>query len=410
MAASSASVKPTVMRDFELIIIGAGAAGLMCAAEAIKRGRRTLLLDSAAKVGQKIRISGGGRANFTNLHASPADFLSENPRFCVSALKRFSPHDFIALVETYNISYHERDHGQLFCDGSAQQIIDMLLHMARGVHVQTATNIIRVAMHDANSEFRDEYRFMIETDRGAFNAQSLVIATGGPSIPKMGSSGFAYTAARQFGLGIIEPRPGLVPLTFSQDILGKLDGLAGISLDATVKVGKTRFGEALLFTHRGLSGPVVLQISSYWRDGDTITIDLLPGTDLFQYLKAAKKGEPKKEVRTILSNLLPRRLAQRMVEWTDSDSRLAETSDGTLRRLADHINAWRIKPNGSEGMRTAEVTVGGIDTKALSSKTMEATSVPGLYFIGEAVDVTGHLGGFNFQWAWASGHACGQVA
>jgi len=402
------------MRDFELIIIGAGAAGLMCAAEAVKRGRRTLLLDNGAKVGQKIRISGGGRANFTNLHASPADFLSENPRFCVSALKRFSPHDFIALVEEYNISYHERDHGQLFCDGSAQQIIDMLLHMARGVHVQTATNIIRVArheaMHDANNEHRDEYPFMIETDRGVFNGQSLVIATGGPSIPKMGSSGFAYGIARQFGLQVIEPRPGLVPLTFSQDILGKLDGLAGISLDATVKVGKTSFTEALLFTHRGLSGPVVLQISSYWHDGDTITINLLPGIDLFQYLKDAKNGQPKKDVRTILSHLLPKRLAQRMVEWTDSDSRLAETSDGTLRRLADHINAWRITPNGSEGMRTAEVTVGGVDTKALSSKTMETTSVPGLYFIGEAVDVTGHLGGFNFQWAWASGQACGQVA
>ena len=309
-------------------------------------------------------------------------------------------------MEKYNISYHERNHGQLFCDASAQLIIDMLLDMAGGDHVQTATNIIRVAKHEAN----DEFRFMIETDRGAFNAQSLVIATGGPSIPKMGSSGFAYAIARQFGLEVIEPRPGLVPLTFTQDILGKLDGLAGISLDATVKVGKVRFTEALLFTHRGLSGPVVLQISSYWRDRDTITIDLLPGTDLFQYSKEAKIDQPKKEVRTILSNLLPRRLAQRMVEWTDSDGRLAETSDATLRRLADHINAWRIKPNGSEGMRTAEVTVGGIDTKALSSKTMEATSVPGLYFIGEAVDVTGHLGGFNFQWAWASGHACGQVA
>ncbi len=217
----------------------------------------------------------------------------------------------------------------------------------------------------------------------------------------MGSSGLAYAIARQFGLEVIEPRPGLVPLTFTQDILGKLDGLAGVSLDATAKVGKVSFTEALLFTHRGLSGPVVLQISSYWRDGETITIDLLPGTDLFQYLKEAKNSQPKKEVRTI---------ALRMVEWTDSDSRLAETSDATLHRLADHINVWRIKPNGSEGMRTAEVTVGGVDTKALSSKTMEATSVPGLYFIGEAVDVTGHLGGFNFQWAWASGHACGQVA
>ena len=390
------------MPDYDLIIIGGGAAGLMCAVEANKRGRRALVLDRAAKMGQKIRISGGGRANFTNLHASPANFLSDNPRFCVSALKRYTQHDFIALVENHGISYHERDHGQLFCDGSAQQIIDMLLDEAHGAGVRTATNVIRVS--------KGEHGFTVDTDRGVFTAGSLVIATGGPSIPKMGSSGFGYDIARQFGLKVIEPRPGLVPLTFDADTLAKLDGLAGVSLDATVKLGKIHFTEALLFTHRGLSGPAVLQISSYWREGDTIVIDLLPGTDLFRHLKEARDGQPRTELRTALAQLLPRRLAQRMVEWTDCDGRLAETSDKTLRRLADHINAWRITPNGSEGMRTAEVTVGGVDTRELSSKTMEARSVPDLYFIGETVDVTGHLGGFNFQWAWASGHACGQVA
>ncbi|MBL6952855.1 MAG: NAD(P)/FAD-dependent oxidoreductase [Alphaproteobacteria bacterium] len=398
------------MQDFEVIIIGAGAAGLMCAVEAHKRGRRTLVLDHGAKVGQKIRISGGGRANFTNLHLSPADFLSENPRFCVSALKRFTPRDFIALVEKHHIAYHQRDHGQLFCDGSAQQIIDMLLAEARGIQVQTGTTVTRVSSCEPPKDLPcGEYRFSVETDHGAFRAQSLVIATGGPSIPKMGSSGFGYAIARQFGLKVIEPRPGLVPLIFDADTLGKLDGLAGISLDATVKIGKVSFTEALLFTHRGLSGPVVLQISSYWRQGDTLTVNLLPGTDLFEYLREARKCQPRKEVRTILANLLPRRLAQRLAAWADCDGRLAETSEKALRRLADHINAWRITPSGSEGMRTAEVTVGGVDTRDLSSKTMQATSVPGLYFIGETVDVTGHLGGFNFQWAWASGHACGQV-
>lgn len=390
------------MLDYDLIIIGAGAAGLMCAAVAHQRGRRVLLLDHADKVAQKIRISGGGRSNFTNLHASPADYLSDNPRFCVSALKRYTQHDFIALVEKYAIAYHEREHGQLFCDDSAQQIIDMLLKEADGITIQTATNVTGIA--------KAEHGFSIHTDGGDYSTASLVIATGGPSIPKMGSTGFGYQIAKQFGIKVIEPRPGLVPLTFDAEILARLDGLAGVSLDATVKLGKVSFTEALLFTHRGLSGPVILQISSYWKLGDTITINLLPDTDVFKYLKQAKATEPKKEVRTVLAQILPKRLAQRMIEWLGCYDRLAETPDKTLRRLGDHINAWRIQPNGSEGMRTAEVTVGGIDTKELSSKTMEVKAVPGLYFIGEAVDVTGHLGGFNFQWAWASGHACGQVA
>ena len=388
------------MADFDVIIVGAGAAGLMCAGEANKRGRRVLLLDRAAKVGQKIRISGGGRANFTNLHASPENFLSDNPRFCMSALSRYTQHDFIALVEQHGIAYHERDHGQLFCDGPAQQITDMLLDEARGVTIKTAIDIKRIS--------KDDPDFTLVTDMGSFTANSLVIATGGPSIPKMGATGFGYEIARQFGLKIINPRAGLVPLTFDTETMAALAGLTGVSLDATVSHEKTTFTEALLFTHRGLSGPVVLQISSYWREGDAITVDLLPGMDLWQVLKDAKSEQPKKEIHNFLAQLMPRRLAQRMVELSKTNGRLADTSDKSLRRLADQINAWRIIPSGSEGMRTAEVTVGGVDTRNLSSKTMECQSVPGLYFIGEAVDVTGHLGGFNFQWAWASGHACGQ--
>ncbi len=392
---------PATMQEFDVIIIGAGAAGLMCAAEANRRGRRVLLLERAAKVAQKIRISGGGRANFTNLHAGPANFLSDNARFCVSALKRYTQHDFIGLVERHGIAYHERDHGQLFCDGSAQQIIDILLEEARGVSIQTATSVTEVG--------KEGDRFIVETDRGRFATASLVIATGGPSIPKMGSSRFGYEIARQFGLKVVEPRPGLVPLTFDAGTLAKLDGLAGVSVPARVSLGKTSFSEDMLFTHRGLSGPVILQISSYWRAGDTIIVDLMPGTDMFRCLKESKAKQPRKEMRTVLAQYLPKGLAHRIADWSASDGRLADTPDKSLRRVANQINAWSIVPSGSEGMRTAEVTVGGIDTNDLSSKTMEARSVPGLYFIGETVDVTGHLGGFNFQWAWASGHACGQV-
>ncbi|MBT4889830.1 MAG: NAD(P)/FAD-dependent oxidoreductase [Rhodospirillales bacterium] len=389
------------MQNFDFIIIGGGAAGLMCAVEATKRGRRGLIIDHASKVGEKIRISGGGRSNFTNRFATPTNFLSDNPRFCISALKRYTQHDFIELVEKHDIAYHERDHGQLFCDRSAQQIIDMLLEEAQGVDIQTSTKVTQISKSGDS--------FTVETGHGGFTTQSLVIATGGPSIPKMGATDFGYNVARQFGLKVIEPRPGLVPLTFDVEVLSRLDGLAGISLDAAVKLGKVQFAEALLFTHRGLSGPVILQISSYWKKGDAITINLLPDMDVFQYLKELKDSQPKKEIQTVLAQILPKRLAQKMVEWIGCNGRLAETSDKSLRRMAEQINAWQITPNGSEGYRTAEVTVGGVDTRELSSKTMEAQSTPGLYFIGEAVDVTGHLGGYNFQWAWASGHACGQV-
>ncbi|MGB0574850.1 MAG: NAD(P)/FAD-dependent oxidoreductase [Alphaproteobacteria bacterium] len=390
------------MSQFDVIIIGAGAAGLMCAAEANRRGRRVLLLDQAEKVAQKIFISGGGRCNFTNLYATPENFLSANPRFCVSALARYTQHDFIALVDQYGIEWHERDHGQLFCLGPAKQIIDMLVAEAQGTDIQTAVTMTGISKDDAGE-------FTVTTDRGAFTSEALVIATGGPSIPKMGSSIFGYQIAKQFGLKLVEPRAGLVPLTFDAETLKRLEGLSGISVDARLTHGKTRFTEGLLFTHRGLSGPVILQISSYWRPGDTITVDLLPEIDLFAHLKEAKQSQPKKDVVSILGTLLPTRLAQRMTGWTDSNGRLADMPDKTLQRLADHINRWQVTPDGSQGLRTAEVTVGGVDTNELSSQTMEARNVPGLYFIGECVDVTGHLGGFNFQWAWASGHAAGQV-
>jgi len=390
------------MSQFDVIIIGAGAAGLMCAAEANRRGRRVLLLDQAEKVAQKIFISGGGRCNFTNLYATPENFLSANPRFCVSALARYTQHDFIALVDQYRIEWHERDHGQLFCLGPAKQIIDMLVAEAQGSDIQTAVTVTGISKDDAGE-------FTATTDRGDFTSEALVIATGGPSIPKMGSSIFGYQIAKQFGLKLVEPRAGLVPLTFDAGTLKRLDGLSGISVDARVTHGKTQFTEGLLFTHRGLSGPVILQISSYWRPGDTITVDLLPEIDLFAHLKEAKQSQPKKDVVSILGTLLPTRLAQRMTGWTDSNGRLADMPDKTLQRLADQINHWQVTPDGSQGLRTAEVTVGGVDTNELLSQTMEARKVPGLYFIGECVDVTGHLGGFNFQWAWASGHAAGQV-
>jgi len=390
------------MAHFDVIIIGGGAAGLMCAAKAEQRGRKVLVLEQAAQVGRKIFISGGGRCNFTNYYTSPENFLSASPRFLVSALARYTQHDFIALVDKYEIQWHERNFGQLFCLGPAKQIIDMLLAEAKGADIRTAVTLKAVSKKD-----RDQ--FSVETDRCSFTSEALVIATGGPSIPKMGSSTFAYQVAQQFGLQVVEPRAGLVPLTFDNKFMARLEGLSGISVNAKVALGKTRFTDALLFTHRGLSGPAILQISSYWSGGDIITVDLLPDINLFDYLKEAKQRQPKKDVVTILGSLLPARLAQRMTSWTESNGRLAETSNKTLQRLADHINRWQVTPDGSEGMRIAEVTVGGVDTNGLSSKTMEASAVPGLYFIGECVDVTGHLGGFNFQWAWASGHACGEV-
>lgn len=388
---------------YDAIILGAGGAGLFCAMTAAKRGRRVLVLDHAKKPGEKIRISGGGRCNFTNLHAGPANFLSENPRFCISALKRYTQQDFIALVNAHSIAWHEKTLGQLFCDGSSQQIIDMLLaECGQGdARIELQTEIRHVA--------KAESGFVIDTSKGCFETRALVVATGGKSIPKMGATGLAYDIAQQFGLAIVPPRPALVPFTFGPELLAETQGLAGVAVDAVVSHGKTRFAEALLFTHRGLSGPAILQISSYWREGDEIEINMAPGRDVVAELKAARAATPKQEVTTALARVLPKSLAENIVARAGVEGRLGDMSDKRLGSAAALVNRWRIKPQGTEGFRTAEVTAGGIDTRGLSSQTMEARDVPGLYFIGEAVDVTGHLGGFNFQWAWSSGYAAGNV-
>jgi predicted Rossmann fold flavoprotein len=389
------------LNSYDVIILGAGAAGLMCAAVAGQRGHQVLLLEQARRPGEKIRISGGGRCNFTNLHTAPANFLSANPRFCHSALTGYTPRDFIALVESYRIAWHEKTRGQLFCDGSSQQIIDMLLEECGKAQVQLRLGARITAVS------RGESGFVVVSDQGEFCARSLVVATGGPSIPKMGSSGFGYKIAEQFGLAIVPPRPALVPLTLDAALLTRFKDLSGVSVDAVVSCGKIRFDEALLFTHRGLSGPAILQISSYWREADDIVIDMAPGTDVLTGLKRLRGDHPRQEMATALSEFLPRRLASRIADTIEGPERIADFSDKLLINVATAVKQWHVRPNGTEGYRTAEVTLGGIDTSGLSSKTFESRSVRGLYFIGEVVDVTGHLGGFNFQWAWSSGYAAG---
>ncbi|MDB5634823.1 MAG: hypothetical protein JWR49_3678 [Tardiphaga sp.] len=388
--------------SYDVIVLGAGAAGLMCAGVAGQRGRWVLLLEQARAPGEKIRISGGGRCNFTNLHTTPANFLSENPQFCKSALKSFTQQDFIAMVDKYRIAYHEKTRGQLFCDGSSQQIIDMLLAENRrgDAQMRLGVGILGVS--------KSESGFVVATDQGEYRGQSLVVATGGPSIPKMGASAFGYKTAQHFGHKMIPPRAALVPLTFDVGMLAQFKDLAGIAVDAVVSVGKTKFDEALLFTHRGLSGPAVLQISSYWRDGLDVVIDMAPKTDALAVLKQARRDRPKQELATALGELLPKRLAQMIADKIAGPPRLADFSDKLLMSVVAAVKEWRVRPNGTEGYRTAEVTLGGVDTTELSSKTFESKSVPGLYFIGEVVDVTGHLGGFNFQWAWSSGVAAGR--
>jgi len=386
----------------DVIILGAGAAGLMCAAVAGQRGRQVLLLEQARHAGEKIRISGGGRCNFTNLHASPANFLSENPHFCNSALSGYTQHDFIALVDSYGIAWHEKTRGQLFCDGSSRQIVDMLLEECRKARAQLRPGVRISAVS------KSENGFIVVTDQGEFRGRSLVIATGGPSIPKMGSSGFGYKIAEQFGLAIVPPRPALVPLTFAPEMLAQFSDLSGVSVDAVVSCGKTSFDEALLFTHRGLSGPAILQISSYWSEGDDIVIDLAPGVDVLAGLRGFRGSHPRQEMATTLADLVPKRLARTIAELAGGPERIADFSDTLLANVAAAVKQWRVRPKGTEGYRTAEVTSGGVDTSGLSSKTFESRSVPGLYFIGEVVDVTGQLGGFNFQWAWSSGHAAGR--
>jgi predicted Rossmann fold flavoprotein len=388
--------------DWDVIVIGAGAAGLMCALTAGQRGRRVLVLDHANKVGKKILMSGGGRCNFTNLHSGPENFISANPHFCKSALSRYTPWDFIALVEKHSIPYHEKKLGQLFCDQSSKDIVRLLLAEcdAGGVTVRTHSPVdIEQLGPPHRLTCRDQ----------ALACESLVIATGGYSIPRMGATGFGIDLARELGLAVRPTRAALVPFTFEGRKLKQIDDLAGISLDTFSQADGPGFRENILFTHQGLSGPAMLQVSSYWEPGGPVDIDMLPDIDLAGHLKALRQQRPRISLRTALSELLPKRIAQRWCElWLD-DRVLAELGDADIARAADQLQPWRVWPSGTEGYRTAEVTLGGIDTAELSSRTLEATRQPGLFFIGEVVDVTGHLGGHNFQWAWASGHAAGQV-
>ena len=390
---------------WDVIVLGAGAAGMMAAIEAGRRGRSVLLLDHAAKVGEKIRISGGGRCNFTNLGIAADRYVGKNPRFALSALKRFTQWDFIERIDAARITWHEKTLGQLFCDGSAKQVVDWLKSELEeaGVTLWTSCEIGAVK--------KKGDRFIVETARGFQESESVIVATGGKSIPKMGATNYGHRLAESFGLPLTETRPGLVPLTIAEQELEWMAPLAGLSLPARVKCGAIAFDEALLFTHRGLSGPAILQISSYWREGEAIYIDLLPNVDAKAALRQAKAEAGKSHLGTALARILPERLAKHLAAASGLSGPMAEFSGATLDKFADEVlHNWRLVPVGSEGYRTAEVTIGGVDTDALNAKTMEAKAVAGLYFVGEVVDITGWLGGYNFQWAWASGWAAGQVA
>jgi predicted Rossmann fold flavoprotein len=394
-------------KQFDVAVIGAGAAGMMCAAVAGQRGRRVVLIDHAPKLAEKIRISGGGRCNFTNLTTGPQNFLSNNPHFCKSALSRYTPQDFLTLMKRYRIAYHEKHKGQLFCDNSAEDIIGMLKSECDAGNVTWRMPCKVEAINKTNDGFH------FDTDTGEISATSIVIATGGLSIPKIGATDFAYRIARQFDLKIVEPAPALVPLTFDSEQWQRFVTLSGVSMEVDIETGEKKstghFREDLLFTHRGLSGPAVLQISSYWKPGTALKINLLPELNVADELIQAK-ATSKKNIDNILSQWLPARLAETWLAMNEikPDAKLADMQDKQLRKLGESLNRWVITPNGSEGYRKAEVTLGGIDTRELSQQTMMATRVPGLHFIGEAVDVTGWLGGYNFQWAWASGVAAGQ--
>nr|WP_284731485.1 MULTISPECIES: NAD(P)/FAD-dependent oxidoreductase [unclassified Rhodanobacter] len=386
------------------MIIGAGAAGLMCAIPAGQRGRRVLVVDHANKVGKKILMSGGGRCNFTNTGAAPANYLSANPHFAKSALARYTPWDFIALVEKHRIAYHEKELGQLFCDDSSKQIVRMLLDecAAAGVTVEANCGVQRVR--------KTPEGFSVHTARGEVHAESLVVASGGLSIPSMGASGFGYELARQFGHAVLPTRAGLVPLTLSGKHQEHYQDLAGVALPVVeTRIGKQSFRAGLLFTHRGISGPAILQVSSYWKPGDDLRIGLLPELDTGAHLIEQRAARPLAELKTVLGDVLPKRLAQRLCEqWLESRP-MRQYRDAELSQIGAQLDAWPITASGTEGYRTAEVTLGGVDTDGLSSSTMQSKLVPGLYFIGEVVDVTGWLGGYNFQWAWASGQAAGQA-
>ncbi|WP_203291586.1 NAD(P)/FAD-dependent oxidoreductase [Maricaulis parjimensis] len=393
------------MSRCDVAIIGAGAAGMMCAIEAGRRGRSVRLIEHAKSPGEKIRISGGGRCNFTNLHATAANYISGNPHFMKSALKRYTQWDFIDWVDRKGIAWHEKTLGQLFCDGSARQIIDGLLADMReaGVTLQLDTSVT------AHARTADGFSLTL-SDGNTLDCHSLVIATGGKSIPKMGATGFGYEVARQYEIPVTETRPGLVPLTFDPDMMTRFKPLAGVSLPVRASNDRTAFDEAMLFTHRGISGPAILQISSYWREGEEITINLRPDLDWFDILRSARQENGRRSVSTILADHLPKRLVQLLDETGLPTGNLADQPDRVLRELSASLSAWLLRPTGSEGYRTAEVTLGGIDTHALDSKTLQALSQPHLYFVGEVVDVTGWLGGYNFQWAWSSGWCAGQYA
>lgn len=391
------------MHTFDVIVIGAGGAGMMCAITAGARGRKVALLDHARTIGAKIRISGGGRCNFTNRDAGPGNYLSQNPHFCKSALSRYTPQDFIALVEKYNIPYHEKKLGQLFCDFSAEDIIDMLVAECKETGVEFFMNTAIDHVESTNTGFH------VATSQGDFGGQSLVVATGGLSIPKIGASGRGYDIARQFGHTIVPTAPALDGFTFPEDVLKRTSPLSGIALDCEVSCGGKTFCENILFTHKGLSGPAALQASLYWTPGATLSIKLAPDTDLAAHFLAKKKSGSTALLRNALQEFFPERFAEAMCDWHLSLQKpIADTADRDIQKLCEGIQLWQITPNRTVGYNKAEVTRGGVDTRELSSKTMESTLVPGLYFVGEVVDVTGQLGGFNFQWAWASGHAAGE--
>jgi len=392
------------VKHFDTIIIGAGAAGLMTAARAGINGKSVLLIDHAKKIGEKIRISGGGRCNFTNIHTTPANFISKNPHFCKSALSRYTPKDFVALVERYNIAYHDKGRGQLFCDDKSTQIIEMLISECEKSNVifWTGTEIFDVDKTDNGFSVTSSKNMIV-------TCTALVIATGGLSIPKIGATSFGYRIAEQFGHSIIPTRAGLVPLTFTDDTSKLCAELTGLSVDPSiVSTGKIKFDEALLFTHRGLSGPSIIQISSYWRETEKVSVNLVPHINALEWLKQKRKSDPKKMLRTVMEELLPSRLAVALATLTGHDAQIANLPDKKLMDVANILNNWTLTPAGTEGYRTAEVTLGGVDTSEISSKNFESQLVNGLYFVGEVVDVTGWLGGFNFQWAWASGFCCGE--
>ena len=393
------------MQDCEVLVVGGGAAGLMCAIAAGRRGRRVSVLERANRCGKKILMSGGGRCNFTNTGTSPANFLSANPHFCKSALARYTPADFIALVDTHRIAWHEKELGQLFCDDSSKQILAMLLAEcdAAGVCVDTGVDITAVSRPDGGG-------FSCETSTGRIQSEALVVASGGLSIPSLGGSGFGYELAKQFGHRVLALRAGLVPLTLSGTHLDYYTDLAGVALPVSARCGVARFDNALLVTHRGMSGPAILQVSNFWEPGRELRLDLLPAQDAAQVLLALQREHPAAELRTVLSGLLPRRVAERLCERSFGSKPMKQYAPRELEAIAAQLADWPVVASGTEGYLTAEVTLGGVDTDGLSSQTMQSKTVPGLYFIGEVVDVTGWLGGYNFQWAWASGHAAGEVA